>query len=293
MYTKQWGGPHPGCIIFLLDQSGSMVAPFGAGQPNRGERKCDMVAAVLNGFLQELILTNTLVRPDATTEVRPRADIAVIGYEGGNINSALGGSLSYQPFVSLPELQADPVKIERFENKEIDPRTGMEVQRTIEVPIWVRPKAGGGTPMCAALQRAKELASQWVASHPDNYPPVVINVTDGQSTDGDPTQLASELRQISTSDGQTLLFNVHITETKSMPVYYPASESDLMGDKFARLLFSMSSEIPESIHGMLAQSGTFLQPGARGMIFNGDATSVRQMFQFGTLAATTPLDPNM
>src|SRR5260370_11512098 len=177
MYSRPWVGPDPGCIIFLLDQSGSMLAQFGAGVGNRGERKCDMVAAVLNGFLQELILINTIVGPEGTTEVRPRADIAVVGYGGSGVASALGGILAYQPFVCLPELQADPVKVEQFEVKEVDPRTGMEVQRTIDVPIWVRPKADGGTPMCAALQRAKELASQWAASHPDNYPPVVINVT--------------------------------------------------------------------------------------------------------------------
>jgi uncharacterized protein YegL len=167
------------------------------------------------------------------------------------------------------------------------------VQRTIEAPIWIEPKAGGSTPMCAALRRARELASQWVMSHPENYPPVVINVTDGQATDGDPTQDAYSLRQVRTSDGETLLFNVHITETRSMAVYYPASEGEVMNDKFARLLFSISSEIPESSRNLLAQQGTMLQPGARGMIYNGDALSVRQMFQFGTLAATIPLDPNM
>jgi len=292
-YRTPWGGTHPGCIIFLLDQSGSMVAPFGAGQPNSGERKCDMVATVLNGFLQELIRTNIIIGPGGVPDIRPRADIAVIGYEGSSVGSALSGSLSYGDFVSLPQLQADPVKIESYEIKEISRETGQEVTRTIEVPIWVRAKAGGGTPMCAALRRAKELAGQWAASHPNNYPPVVINVTDGQSTDGDPTQLAYELCQISTDDGQTLLFNVHITETRSMPVYYPASETDVLGDKFAKLLFTMSSEIPETSRMLLANMGKFLEPGARGMIFNGDAMSVREMFVFGTIAATTPLDPNM
>lgn len=292
-YRAQWGGTHPGCIIFLLDQSGSMIAPFGAGQPNSGERKCDMVATVLNGFLQELIRTNIIIGPGGVPDIRPRADIAVIGYEGTAIGSALSGSLAGLDFVSLPQLQVDPVKIESYEIKEISPMTGQEVTRTIEVPIWVRPKAGGGTPMCAALLRAKELAGQWAASHPYNYPPVVINVTDGQSTDGDPTPIAYELCQISTDDGQTLLFNVHITETRGMLVEYPASEADLSGDKFARMLFNMSSEIPETSRLMLGNIGKSLEPGARGMIFNGNAMSVRAMFVFGTIAATTALDPNM
>ncbi len=291
-YRAQWGGTHPGCIIFLLDQSGSMVAPFGAGVPNSGERKCDMVATVLNGFLHELIRTNIMIGPGGMPDVRPRADIAVVGYEGTSVASALSGSLTNSDFVTLPQLQADPVKVESHEMKEISP-IGQEVTRTIDVPIWVRAKAGGGTPMCAALLRAKELAGQWAAQHPYNYPPVVINVTDGQSTDGDPTQIAHELCQISTDDGQTLLFNVHITENRTMPVYYPASEAELFGDKFATMLFSMSSEIPESSRNILAGNGKFLEQGARGMIFNGNAMSVREMFVFGTIAATMPLDPNM
>ena len=138
-YQAQWGGIHPGCIIFLLDQSGSMGRPFGAGQANRGQRKCDMVAAVLNGFLQELILINTVVRPDGTTEIRPRADIAVIGYQGETVNTALLGNLAYSPFVTLPELQADPVQKKSEVVKEISPLTGLEVTKTMEVPIWVQP----------------------------------------------------------------------------------------------------------------------------------------------------------
>jgi hypothetical protein len=269
-----------------------MVAQFGAGVANRGARKCDMVAVVLNGFLQELILINTIVGNEGQTEVRPRADIAVLGYSGSAVSSALGGNLSYQPFVTLPELQQNPAQVQRIENREIDPATGMEVQRTIEVPIWVDAKAANGTPMCGALERAIELARQWVASHPDNYPPVIINVTDGESTDGDPIARANELRQISTSDGEALLFNVHITERKSMPVFYPASEQDLLGDKYAQILFRMSSEIPDTSRALLQGSGNFLPEGARGMIYNWDATSVRQMFHFGTVAATMPQNPN-
>ncbi len=297
-HQAQWGGIHPGCIIFLLDQSGSMNRPFVAGQPNSGDKKCDMVAAVLNGFLQELILTNTVVRPDGTTDIRPRADIAVIGYQNETVNTALSGSLAYAPFVTLPELQADPMQKKSSVVREISPLTGLEVSKTIEVPIWVRPKADGGTPMCGAFHAAKELASQWVANHPNNYPPVVINVTDGQSTDGDPSQLAHELCQISTSDGQALLFNVHITEERAMPVYYPASDTELPGgddefSKYARMLFKISSEIPDTSRNLLAAAGNHLLPGAKGMIWNGDATSVRQMFIFSTIAATTALDPNM
>ncbi len=291
-YTQAWGGIRPGCLILLLDQSGSMSDPFGIAQAGAGRRKCDMVATVLNGFLNELIVTNTIAQKDGTTEVRPRAEVSVIGYEGNFVGSILDGELYGQHFVSLPELQINPIEIERRYRKEID-ETGMEIEIPVPFPIWVKAKADGGTPMCAALRQARDLARQWAMSHPDNYPPVVINVTDGMANDGDPMEAARELCQISTADGQTLLFNVHITDINSAPVMYPASESELPNDTYGRKLFAMSSMIPDTSCNLLESlTGRFVRPGARGLIFNGDAASVRQMFVFASVPATQPLDPN-
>src|SRR6266699_2466152 len=110
-YSQAWSASRPGCLILLLDQSGSMSDPFGFAQAGAGRRKCDMVATVLNGFLNELIVTNTVAKKDGSTEVRPRADVAVIGYEGNFVGSVLGGELYGQDFVSLPELEMNPLAI--------------------------------------------------------------------------------------------------------------------------------------------------------------------------------------
>ena len=291
-YKQSWGGSHPGCLILLLDQSGSMADSFGNTQAGAGRRKCDMVATVLNGFLNELIVTNTIAQKDGTTEVRPRADVAVIGYEGNFVGSALSETFYGRDFVSLPELQMNPLAIETRTKKEIDD-TGMEIEIPIQFPVWVRPKAGGGTPMCAAMRRAHDLAQQWAMAHPNNYPPVVINVTDGMANDGDPEEAAREISEVSTTDGQTLLFNVHITDINSAPIAYPASELELPNDKYALKLFGMSSIIPETSRTLLQSLlNRPVPPGARGLIFNGDAASVRQMFVFASVPATQPLDPN-
>ena len=140
--------------------------------------------------------------------------------------------------------------------------------------------------MSAALQHACTLAEQWAMTHPNNYPPVIVNVTDGQSTDGDPTAAAQQLFRIGTTDGQALLFNVHITEHNLPPVAYPASEIELPNDEFAHLLFSISSEIPETSRNLLETvAGRRVMPGARGLIFNGDAASIQQMFTFASAPA--------
>jgi hypothetical protein len=116
-------------------------------------------------------------------------------------------------------------------------------------------------------------------------------VTDGIANDGDPTNEAEKLSHISTNDGQALFFNVHITDISSAPVAYPASESELPNDRYAKKLFSMSSLVPETSRTQLQSLlGRPVLPGARGLIFNGDAASVRQMFVFASVPATKPLD---
>jgi hypothetical protein len=292
-YQQDWASHQPGCMIFLLDQSGSMSSKFGQLQAGRDRRKCDVVATILNSFLNELITTNLIPKPDGTSDVRPRADISAVGYEGSSISSVFSGALTGRDFVSLPELQMNPEDIEIRKQKDTDD-TGREYEVDVPFPLWVRPKSGGGTPMCAALQRARDLASSWALSHPDSYPPVIINVTDGEATDGDLTTVAREISYISTNDGQALLFNVHITHLGDQPVAYPLYETELPNDKYARLLFSTSSVIPESSRALLeALLGRSVVPGSRGMIFNGDATSVRLMFNFASKPRTQPLDPNM
>jgi hypothetical protein len=280
-------------MIFLLDQSGSMASKFGQMQAGRDRRKCDVVATILNSFLNELITTNIIPKSDGTSDVRPRADICVLGYEGSHIDTILSGALTGHDFVSLPELQMNPADIDMRKQKDTDD-TGREFEIDVPFPVWVKPRAGGGTPMCAGLRKARDLAQVWATSHPDSYPPVIINVTDGAATDGDPNAIAHEITQISTGDGQALLFNVHITTLTDSPVAYPLSENELPNDKYARLLFSISSIIPESSRALLQMLlGRDVAPGSRGMIFNGDATSVRLMFNFASKPRTQPLDPNM
>lgn len=289
-YAQSWSAARPGCLILLLDQSGSMSDPFGVAQAGAGRKKCDMVATVLNGFLNELIVTNTIAQKDGSITVRPRADVAVIGYTGSFVGPILGGALASQDFVTLPELQMHPLTIERRIKREID-EVGMEIEIPVAFPLWVKATADGGTPMCGALRLARDLAFDWATDHYDNYPPVIINVSDGMANDGDPTEVAKEFSDISTNDGQTLFFNVHITDINSAPVSYPASEGELPKDRYAKKLFAMSSYIPDTsrarLQSMLNRS---VSPGAKGMIFNGDAASVRQMFVFASVPATKPLE---
>lgn len=287
-YNQQWASTQPGCLIIMLDQSGSMNGKFAGDQIGAGKRKCDMVATVLNSLLNELIKSNTVGET-----IKPRADIAVLGYGGNHVGSALSGTLASKEFVTLPELMANPLAVEQRKRREVGDDDSI-VDIPVEFPVWVKPRTGTSTPMCAALYRARVLAEKWAAAHPTCYPPVIINVTDGASTDGDPTRAAQDLSVVHTADGAALLFNCHITDKRGTMVEFPGSESEVPNDKYARLLFSFSSTIPNSAREtILATTGDTLPPNARGFIFNGDASSVRQMFVYATIGATAPIvDPN-
>ena len=48
--------------------------------------------------------------------------------------------------------------------------------------------------MCAALEYVRTSWRPWCASHPGSFPPVVIHLTDGEATDGDPEPAAEALK---------------------------------------------------------------------------------------------------
>src|SRR5205807_942311 len=105
------------------------------------------------------------------------------------------------------------------------------------------PVSAGGTPMCDGLRKTAELLVTWCDGHPSSYPPTIIHVTDGQSTDGDPEQIADMLKRISTQDGPCLLFNLHIDASGTGSLIFPQSETTLP-DTYSKLLFRMSSSFP-------------------------------------------------
>jgi hypothetical protein len=272
-YGAEISRGNPTCFIFLLDQSGSMADPFG------GEtvRKADFVADAVNRTLHDLV-----IRCTKTEEVRHYYDVAVIGY-GGKVHSALGGSLSGRILAPISELADSPVRVER-RNKKISDGAGGIVEQQIGFPIWVDPAAAGKTPMCQAFELVKSTLEQWIAEHRTSFPPIVLHLTDGESTDGDPSELARQIAAFSTQDGGVLLLNCHVSSHHRAKVEYPEDESSLPDD-FAKLLFRMSSPLPEQFRRAGEQIGLRVHEGARGCVFNGDPVAVAQFFEIGTRPA--------
>jgi hypothetical protein len=196
----------------------------------------------------------------------------------------LGGALEGRMLVSISDIGNNPARMERRMKSFYDEDTGDLMETEVEMPIWVEPKAEGGTPMCSALYKAYEMVSQWIGEHPKSFPPVVIHITDGESQEGDPLPYADPLKDLATEDGNVLLFNCHLSMMSSDPFLFPHTD-EILPDKLAQVLFRMSSELPEKLFQSAVAEGFELQPGARGMAFNADMVSLIKFLDMGTRVA--------
>jgi hypothetical protein len=82
-------------------------------------------------------------------------------------------------------------------------------------------------------------------------------------------------------DGNVLLFNLHVSSKTGTPVLFPDAPDDLPDD-YAKLLFEMSSELPDYMRSFALQDGYVVNPGGRGFVFNGDMVTVISFLDIGT-----------
>lgn len=273
-YTTRIDRNSPGCLIFLIDQSTSMSEPIAGAE----QSKASAVADQLNGILFELIQRCSKAHGEAP---RPYFSVAVIGYgttQDGQpvIGSCLPEKIADRFLVTTTDLAYNPKRLEQRQRTLPSGQT-----TTFRFPVWIDAKAEGGTPMCATLNLAGQLVRSWIDDHPNGFPPIVINLTDGESTDGDPAGWAQRVRGLKTADGAVLLFNVAISSQDAKPVMFP-SRVDGITDRYGQGLFAMSSELPEFMRDAARQGGFAVDPGARGFAMNANFQSVMTFLNIGT-----------
>lgn len=273
---------NPTAIVFLLDQSVSMGDNFGM---ETSKKKCDGAVEAINQIINELVLSCT-----KSYGLGDYFYVGVIGF-GSRAASAYDGVLRNRDLVPITLLNDNPLEIkEETTIEREDDGTGgyIEHQNIDKSPIWFKPKADGFTAMVQAFEHAYELIEDWVKTHRDCFPPIVINITDGDATDGNPTKIAEKLMSLTTTDGNVLLFNFHISDKRKGEILFPSSENGLP-DRFSRRLFSLSSPLTPQMIERAKDSNLPSGPGSRGFGFNVSSSEVLiRLIQVGTTLKPTP-----
>jgi hypothetical protein len=290
-YSKEISRDSRGVFLFLVDQSRSMNKPFGVSPSGKALTRAEAVANALNGTLEELV--NRCMRDEG---VRDYFDVGIIGYgKSRRPEFCWRNNLAGRRLVPISEVA------ENADIEEIEVATEVRGQTLIEriaVSRWIEPVGVDSTPMKAAFLLAYSTLDEWIASNPDSFPPVIINITDGMAndvnSDNELLEAARNLTSLSTSDGKVLLINCHIAGGAEAPVLFPSSPQELPGDSYARLLFEMSSELSPR-HRLIIEEvfDKDLPSGApiRGMAFNADAIALLTLLEIGTRQAVTAPQP--
>ena len=285
-YTAQITRQTPTAFIFLIDQSGSMCGTTEYG--GEAMSKAEAVARIVNRQLSELV--RCCVKGD---ETRHYYDIAVIGY-GDKAYSGWKGELEGKDFVSPIELQDHPYKTITV-RRETRTKNGVRTVEEEEIQ-WIEADSDGGcTYVEYAFMKAKALLVEWIEDHrgADCYPPTVINITDGMfngAPEEEVRQLADDIKSMSTSDGNVILFNIHITsDDDAQKLFCPADRSEVEDDDLAATLYDMSSLLPEIYSEGIAECKGETPSGKRyaAMSANVGMETLAQLMNVGTLTATT------
>jgi hypothetical protein len=268
-YRSEISRDNPTCFLFVIDQSGSMDEKMSGGRT-----KAQFVADVLNKTIQ-----TTVTNCSKADGIRNYFDIGIISYGGEGVAVGLGHTPVHAT-MGIAELGNSPLRVEARQKK-VDDGAGGVLDVSIKFPVWFDPQSSGGTPMCAAMTKSAEILVGWCDDHPNSYPPTILHVTDGESTDGNPEEIAGYLRQISTNDGPCLLFNLHVSSSGGTEIIFPTPESELP-DPYSQMLFRMSSPFPAHIAAFAREKGYDVFGEARGFIYNAGPEFVVDFFDIGT-----------
>ena len=281
-YTADISRANPTCFLFLIIECMGMANSMpGQRERTKGEVASDSVNRIVDTIAQ---------RCSSGMEMRDYFHIGILGFssERGrgrklDISNALRGTTPDRPFLPISEV-AEAANIVERRVRENHGGEIIEVSR--RMPQWLKVEPKRWDPMRGMLEFVERPLAEWIERHPNAYPPTVIVVCDGWATDGDPQAAAQGIKRLRTSDGNALLFIVHLSSAQTDPTMFPARENGLpsLGEASddSRLMFRMTSVLPESIRGQVVSMGIPAEEGSRGLILNADAVALAQFLDIGT-----------
>ncbi len=236
-------------IILLIDQSGSMSELYGGTQllGTHPRTKAEIVAQASN-----LLLMNIVDRCCQGNVYKHYFDIGAIGYSGKGVYSLLSDGR----WLLSPSEMAATVKSRSKILRRVKSVEGVPISYYTSIKVWIEPYCDGPTPMLQATNRVSELLHSWQNNQKlkNNFPPIIIHITDGEFTDANEEELISVRNRITaqgTDDGEPIFFNFHISGTSSEGIMFPTSIDELPVE--AHLLYKLSSTLPNIYNSHIAE----------------------------------------
>lgn len=222
-HTKNIDSNHRALFVFLIDQSLSTSDNWGSS----GVSISDEIARAVNEILHELVTKGNEGR------FRDRYDFACIGY-GSDSGSAFSGTLSHQEVASCTDIEG---------SFDIDSDAGNQ--------YILASHDRSGTNMGGAFTHAKTIIENWLSegNHMDCFPPMIFHITDGENNGQDPLPVVNEIKQLKTHDGEVLVWNIHVSAQDNDREDMFLADDSTLSDVHAKLLFALSSQIPDGAFG--------------------------------------------
>ena len=272
-YSAEISRENPSCFLFMIDQSSSMSDEIRAGDAT--QQKSLGVADSINRWLQEMSIKCAKV-----DGVRDYYHVGVIGY-GKTVGPAFAGSIAGREMVPISEIAENPARLEDRSKKVPDGAGGL-IEQNVRVPVWFDPIADGGTPMCRAAAEAERIITGWITEQPNCFPPIIIHITDGEATDGEPMERIRQLTNLATSDGNVMLFNIHLSANpEASPVSFPDSPEGLP-DEYSKMLFETASPLTPTMRALAREHGLKPSESSRAFVLNADMVLLVQAIDIGT-----------
>ena len=273
----------PAVFLFMLDLSGSMLEQIRFN--GKLKSKSEVLSIMMNRILGEIL--NRSLRENG---YRDYFRIAVFGYYDNNVVQLLGDKPDCE-FLTPAQIDALETDTIHYEVPRLLP-DGRNYVSTLSQRSWIKPRAEGSTPMLLALNEAARLIhSELGNAQSGTLPPMVFNITDGESSDGSALELLAAAQKIKTQrteQGEVTLMNIHISsDSESESILFPTDKRAFNNNRYAELLYDMSSSMPECYNRDIAQmKGCTPDTQFRAMSFNASIFELFQMLSIGTISST-------
>lgn len=229
MYTKSATSLTPALIIYLIDISDSMNDPSGV---STAQAKIEVVNMAL-----KFAVRNMLRQCMRDLTVLPRYKLAIFAYNT-QVYNLLGGI-----------------------------KTISEVAKQIGTPELI---ASGSTNTEKGFAEVARLLSAHLAEYQHCPAPLICHLTDGLIT-SDPQPLikiVQDIKAMHVEDGNVLVENVYVADkmlhrrVQDWHSWHGVLKVNQLTNEYAKLLFNISSPLPESYRQNINDSGYSLQEGA-------------------------------